>query len=541
MPSIDLRSLLLFSAVLRLLLILYGEWQDTHMEVRHTDVDYLVFSDAASLMASGKSPYERTTYRYGILCCLRSFTSLEGGKHRRIKGIIHVIACSTIQISTVDKDKEFFEDKLLSSALAIDNLHDQMKTLSLKLESSEETVRNGKLFMSIICNGAACGGMPLAEERIRRLESEAEIVLSRKSDMEFLLNKTLSESSRFESNMQDLLLKISALESESKDSTEKQQEEIQKKSEEVERLQEVDKHEQHRDSLEKKVGQLQTILEEKEQLVLRSKDREKEFEDQKTEDSMLESKQLELSRHLKELSQRNDQAINDIRRKFEVEKPLRKKRFGHNPCHLLRLLVVNNLVDVNDLMKYFREDLHRRLLSTDLKMQVLEFLPELYDMLRIDWYTLTEREAAIFLPCLVEKYRTWTTPKCLKSIKEHAFAASPYPVIITLADHLTPDLQAKEAQFQGKRISMKIYGERNYQTQQLIKKMIRCWFKQPAILKTAIVKDADRNSVSCLANKVAKTFDFSIGGASSRSCKYVLNTLMQIFQYQRRCCEEEYP
>ncbi|KAH7835812.1 hypothetical protein Vadar_030091 [Vaccinium darrowii] len=67
MPSIGVRTLLLFSAVLRLLLILYGEWQDTHMEVRYTDVDYLVFSDAASLVVSGKSPYARTTYRYSPL------------------------------------------------------------------------------------------------------------------------------------------------------------------------------------------------------------------------------------------------------------------------------------------------------------------------------------------------------------------------------------------------------------------------------------------------------------------------------------------
>lgn len=35
--------------------------------------------------------------------------------------------------------------------------------------------------------------------------------------------------------------------------------------------------------------------------------------------------------------------------------------------------------------------------------------------------------------------------KCLKSIKEHAFTDSPYPVVITLEDHLTPDLQAEVA------------------------------------------------------------------------------------------------
>ncbi|XP_019170142.1 PREDICTED: protein MOR1-like [Ipomoea nil] len=100
----------------------------------------------------------------------------------------------------------------------------------------------------------------------------------------------------------------------------------------------------------------------------------------------------------------------------------------------------------SDLMKYLREDLHKRLLSTDFKKQVdgiemlqkalhsigkeiiaildivlrwfvlrfcesntscllkvLEFLPELFDMLKNEGYTMTEAEAAIFLPCLVEK------------------------------------------------------------------------------------------------------------------------------------------
>ena len=39
--------------------------------------------------------------------------------------------------------------------------------------------------------------------------------------------------------------------------------------------------------------------------------------------------------------------------------------------------------------------------------------------------------------------------KCLKSIKEYAFIASEYPVVITLEDHLTPDLQAKTAEASG--------------------------------------------------------------------------------------------
>ncbi|KAK9683528.1 hypothetical protein RND81_10G147900 [Saponaria officinalis] len=57
--------------------------------------------------------------------------------------------------------------------------------------------------------------------------------------------------------------------------------------------------------------------------------------------------------------------------------------------------------------------------------------------------------------------RTLTTPvpliKCLMSIREHAFVTSPYPLIITLEDHLTPDLQAKAAT-----ILMEVFGEMLY-------------------------------------------------------------------------------
>ncbi|KAG2669958.1 hypothetical protein I3760_14G061100 [Carya illinoinensis] len=63
----------------------------------------------------------------------------------------------------------------------------------------------------------------------------------------------------------------------------------------------------------------------------------------------------------------------------------------------------------------------------------------------------------------VHVYHGWTltTPveliECLKSIKEHAFSASPYPVIITLEDHLTPDLQAKVAKLMTQTFEDKLF------------------------------------------------------------------------------------
>ncbi|MFS7970774.1 putative phosphoinositide phospholipase C [Helianthus anomalus] len=49
----------------------------------------------------------------------------------------------------------------------------------------------------------------------------------------------------------------------------------------------------------------------------------------------------------------------------------------------------------------------------------------------------------------MSQLKTLTTPvqliKCLKSIKNHAFITSEYPILITLKDHLTTDLQSKAA------------------------------------------------------------------------------------------------
>ncbi|KAK7320601.1 hypothetical protein VNO77_30225 [Canavalia gladiata] len=60
--------------------------------------------------------------------------------------------------------------------------------------------------------------------------------------------------------------------------------------------------------------------------------------------------------------------------------------------------------------------------------------------------------------------RTLTAPvsllQCLESIKEYAFVKSDYPVIITLEDHLTPDLQAKVAE-----MTTQVFGDMLYYPQ----------------------------------------------------------------------------
>ncbi|KAJ0714287.1 hypothetical protein HanPI659440_Chr13g0487811 [Helianthus annuus] len=245
------------------------------------------------------------------------------------------------KLATQKAQKRF--DSLHGQLLKTTSGNDALQLVNKELENKISELQNDlKFTMSQHAEESH-----LAEEKIQRLESEAETLLAKKVDLDNVITtledqiRSLSEASRLsEIQMQDFQLKHSESETENKENIRNLESEIHRTKEETDTLKkEILQHEQHVDSLEKQLNELHTLLQEKERAVLESNEREKLLEDQKAEaqklfieaegnlkeakkqyDDMLRSKQLELSKHLKEISQKNDQAINEIRRRYEVEK-----------------------------------------------------------------------------------------------------------------------------------------------------------------------------------------------------------------------------
>ncbi|XP_066926434.1 GPI mannosyltransferase 1-like [Clytia hemisphaerica] len=63
-------KLLCMALLVRMLLIFYGTHHDRYFEVKYTDIDYTVFTEAANHTLMGGTPYQTPTYKYTPLLAL---------------------------------------------------------------------------------------------------------------------------------------------------------------------------------------------------------------------------------------------------------------------------------------------------------------------------------------------------------------------------------------------------------------------------------------------------------------------------------------
>ncbi|KAL0770113.1 hypothetical protein Bca101_035263 [Brassica carinata] len=133
--------------------------------------------------------------------------------------------------------------------------------------------------------------------------------------------------------------------------------------------------------------------------------------------------------------------------------------------------------------------------------------------------------------------RTLTTPvpliSCLKAIRDYAFSSSPYPVIITLEDHLTADLQAKVAE-----MATLIFGEMLYypESESLAE------FPSPAsLLHRIMISTKPPKEYLESSNPIVKQKDNNNASPSSEEetpRKEEIQTLESILFYED-CCENK--
>ncbi|CAM6027517.1 unnamed protein product [Sphagnum balticum] len=268
-----------------------------------------------------------------------------------------------------------------------------------------------------------------------------------------------------------------------------------------------------------------------------------------------------------------------------------------------------------DMVKYFQEDLHRHLLSPEFKKQidglellqkVIDFLFDFVDALRNHEYSLTDYEASILIPCLVEKSGHNNEKVCEKIRELTRLLCYIYPPSKVFA-YVVEGLQSKnnrtrvecvyaigymveeygieacemDKRREGRpgegRSDMRVIDSRSDESRSSLRRSAmdtgfgasngygeavmevpvmevpHASLQQSSPLDWNEALDIVNNATSSeqvvdglklvcheLANAaggiqilVTTTFNLGLAGASSRSCKYVLNTLMQTFEMKK--------
>lgn len=117
LKNLSLQNHLIVSIVIRILLIIYGEIQDSLSEVPYTDIDYKVVTDGARYVFKNESPFQRHTYRYTPLLayCLVPNILLHKSIGKILFSIGDILVAVLIHKIIIDEYTAIFQES--SSAL----------------------------------------------------------------------------------------------------------------------------------------------------------------------------------------------------------------------------------------------------------------------------------------------------------------------------------------------------------------------------------------------------------------------------------------
>ncbi|KAG5895450.1 hypothetical protein JTB14_001327 [Gonioctena quinquepunctata] len=117
----------------KLILIVYGVYHDEISEVKYTDIDYKVFTDASRHLLNGNSPYDRHTFRYSPLIAILLIPNLtlHHTFGKIIFSLIDIIVALLIRLLVKNAIREYY-------------CHDQKSSIEDNSQSKQQNIRSRK-------------------------------------------------------------------------------------------------------------------------------------------------------------------------------------------------------------------------------------------------------------------------------------------------------------------------------------------------------------------------------------------------------------